>query len=120
MAAVAIMRTYFRDVINVSPETARTIINQGLDDLDSLVEFTKAYIKTLCTTICCPGRMIINLMANISDQPSTIHDPGNLISVLAEKRLLSTDYTSMHQSRTSKPIDSQLMTRALIMSLDPL
>ena len=37
MAAVAIMRTNFRDVINVLSETARTIIDQGLDDFNSLV-----------------------------------------------------------------------------------
>ena len=49
MAAVAIMRTYFQDVINVSAETARTIINQGLDDFYSVVEFTKADMKTLVT-----------------------------------------------------------------------
>ena len=49
MAAVAIMRTYFRDVMNVSAETARTIINQGIDDFDSLVEFTEADMKTLVT-----------------------------------------------------------------------
>ena len=60
MAAGAIMRTYFQDVINISAETARTIIDQGLDDFDSLVEFTEADIKTLCTTIHRPGGMINN------------------------------------------------------------
>ena len=74
MAAVAIMRTYFRVIINVSAETARTIIDQGLDDFDYLVEFTEAYMKTLCTTICRPGGMIINPRANIADQPPTICD----------------------------------------------
>ena len=65
MASVAIMRTYFRDVINVSAETARTIIDQGLDDFDSLMEFTEADMKTLCMTIRCPGEMIIKPKANI-------------------------------------------------------
>ena len=59
MSAVVIMRTYFRDVINVSAEKARTIIDQGLDDFDSLVGFTKADMKTLCTSIRLPGRMSI-------------------------------------------------------------
>ena len=72
MAAVAIMRTYFRDVINVSAETARAITNQG-----------------------------------------------HLISIVAEKRLLMTAYAAMYQARTSRPIDSQSMTWAFIMSLDP-
>ena len=120
MAAVLITRTYFRFVINVSSETSRTIINQGLDDFDSLVEFTKADMKTLCMTIRCPGGMIINTRANIDDQPPTICDPGHLISMLPEKRLLMTAYTAMHQERTLRPIDSQLMTRAFIMSLAPL
>ena len=79
MAAVAITRKYFWDVINVSAETARTIIDQGLDDFDSLVEFTETYMKTLCMTIRCPGGMIINPRANITDQLPTIRDPGHLI-----------------------------------------
>ena len=114
------MRTYFRVVINVSAETARTIIDQGLDNFDSLVEFTKADMKTLCTTICHPGGMIINPRANINDQPPTIRDPGHLIYMVADKRLFVAAYTEMYQARTSRPIDFQLMTRAFIMSLDPL
>ena len=114
------MRTYFRVVINVSAETARTIIDQGLNDLDPLVEFTKADMKTLCTTICRPGRMIINPRANIADQPPTIRDPGHLISMVAEKGLFMTAYVAMHQARTSRTIDSQSTTRAFIISLAPL
>ena len=68
MAAVTIMRTYFLVVINISAETAWNIIDQGLDDFDSLVEFTKEYTKTLCTTIHSPGGMIINPRENIADQ----------------------------------------------------
>ena len=49
MAAVTIIRTYFQDVINVSAETARTIIGQVLDDFDYFVEFTKADMKMLVT-----------------------------------------------------------------------
>ena len=100
MAAVAIMRTYFRDIINVSAETAWTIIDQGLDDFDSFVEFTEADMKTLFTNIRRPGGMIINLRVNIDDQPPTICEPGHLISMVAEKRLLITSYAEMHQSRT--------------------
>ena len=120
MAYVAIMRMYFLDVINVSAETARTIINQGLDDFDSLLEFTKADMKTVCTTIRRPGGMIINSRANITDQPPTINDPGHLISMVSKKRPLMTAYAAMHQVGTSRPIDSQSMTRTFIMSLTPL
>ena len=97
MAAVAIMRTYLRVVINVSEETARTIIDQGLDGFDYLVEFTEADMKTQCTTIRCPGGMIINPRENIADQPPTIRDPGHTIYMEAEKRLLMTSYAKMHQ-----------------------
>ena len=120
MAAIAIMRTYFRVVINVSSEMARTIIDQGLDDFNSLVEFTEAGMKTLCTTIPFPGRMIINPRANIADQHPTILDPGHLISMVAKKGLLITAYVAIHQARTSRPIDSQSTTRAFVMSLVPL
>ena len=79
MDAVTIIRTYFRVIINVSSETSRTIIDQGLDDFDSLVKFTEADMMTLCTTIRRPDGMIINPRANIADQPPTISDPGHLI-----------------------------------------
>ena len=90
MAAVSIMRTYFRNVINVSAETARTIIDQRRNDFDSIVKLTESYMKMLCTTICRPGGMIINPRENIADQPPTICDPGHLILMVAEKRLLMT------------------------------
>ena len=76
MAAIAIMRTYFQDVINVSAETDRNIIDQGLDDFDSLVEFTEADMKNLCTTIRRTGGMMFNTRDNIADQPHTICDLG--------------------------------------------
>ena len=110
MTAVAIMRRYFRVVINVSVETAWNIIDQGLDDLDSLVEFTEADTKTLCRTIRRPGGMILNPRANIADKPPTICDPEHLISMVAEKRFLMTAYAEMHQARTLRPIVSQLTT----------
>ena len=84
------------------------------------MEFAEADMKTLCTTIRFPGRMIINPRANISDQPPNICDPGHLISMVADKRLLMTAYVEMHPARTSRAIDSQSMTRAFIMSLAPL
>ena len=77
-------------------------------------------MKTLCTNIRRPSGMIINLRANIVDKPPTIRDPGHIISMVADKRLLMTAYAAMHQARTSRPIDSLLMTRAFIMTLAPL
>ena len=77
-------------------------------------------MKTLCTTIRRPGRMIINMRANIADQPPTIRDPDHLILMVSEKCLLVTAYVEMHQSCTSRPINSQSMTWAFIVSLAPL
>ena len=111
MATVVIMRTYFRDVIKVSAEMARTIIDQGLDDFDSLMEFTEADTKTLWMTISRPGVMINNPRANIADQPLTICDPRHLILMVAEKRLLMTSYTVMKQARASRQLYPQSMTR---------
>ena len=94
MAAVAIMRTYSQEVTNVSAETAQIIIDQGLDDFDSLVEFTKADMKTLCTTIRRPRRMINNPRENIDEQPTTILDPCYIISMVSKKSLLMTAWTT--------------------------
>ena len=84
------------------------------------MEFTEADTKTLCTTICCPCGMMINPRESISDQPPTIHDPGHLISMVAEKWLLMTSYAKMHQAHTSRLIESQLMNQSFIMSISPL
>ena len=84
------------------------------------MELTEADMKTLCTTIRRPGGMVNNPRANIADQPPTIRDPGHLISMVAEKRLLVTSYAAMHQAHTSRLIYSQSMTLAFIMSLAPL
>ena len=84
------------------------------------MEFTEADMKALCTTIFCPGGMIINLRENIADQTPTTRDPGHIISMVAEKRLIMTAYAAILQACTSRPIDSQSITRSFIMSLAPL
>ena len=120
MAAVAITRTYFRDVIDVTSETVWTIIDQGLNEFNSLVEYNKVDMKTLCTTIRCQSGMIINPRANFAAQPPTLRDPSHFISMVSKKHHTMPAYTEIHQARTSRPMDSQPMTRAFIMSLAPL
>ena len=114
------MRLYLEDVINVSASTARLITNQGLDDFDELSDFSEEDMKTLCNTIRRPGGSIVNPRADQPNQPPTIRDPGNVISMVAEKRLVMTSYAAMHQKRTSRPISALTMTRVFIMSLSPL
>ena len=116
----AIMKTYLQTVVNVTAATARLIIDQGLDDFDELDGFTEDDMKTLCNTIRRPGGTIPNPRARTSGQPPTIKDPGNVVSMVAEKRLILTAYAAMHQTRTSRPINALTMTRTFIMSLAPL
>ena len=120
MANIAIMRTYFQDVINVSAETARWIVDQGLDDFDTLKDFSESDMKTLCATARYPGGMIPNPTAHVAGQAPTIRDPGHVITMVAEKRLIMTAYAAMHQTCTSRPINARTMTRPSIMSLAPL
>ena len=119
MAAV-LMRVFLEDVINVAASTARLITNQGLEDFDELKDFSEEDMRTLCNTIRRPGGSIPNPRAAQADQPPTIRDPGSVISMVAEKRLVMTAYAAMHQTRTSRPITPATMTRAHIMSLSPL
>ena len=114
------MRAFLEDVINVAAPTARLITNQGLDDFDELSGFSEEDMKTLCNAIRRPGGSIVNPRAALPDQPPTIRDPGNVISMVAEKRLVMTAYAAMHQTRTSRPITPATMTRVYIMSLSPL
>ena len=116
----AIMKTYLQTVVNVTAATARLIIDQGLDDFDELDGFSEDDMKTLCYTIRRPGGTIPNPRARTSGQPPTIKDPGNVVSMVAEKRLILTAYAAMHQTRTSRPINALTMTRPFIMSLAPL
>ena len=118
--ANTIMRTYLRNVVNVSAATASLIIDQGMNDFDELDGFSEDDMKTLCNTIRRPGGSIPNPRARIAGQPPVIRDPGNVVSMVAEKRLILTAYAAMHQTRTSRPINATTMTRAFIMSLSPL
>ena len=120
MASIAIMRNYVADIVNFSAETARTIINQGLDDFTTLSDFTKDDMKTLYTAVCCPGGMIVNPRASLADQSPAICDPGHLISMVVENCLIMTVYAAMHNDHTSRPTNSRSMTREFFMSLVPL
>ena len=116
----SIMKTYLQAVVNVSAPTSRLIIDQGLDDFDELDGFSEDDMKTLCNTIRRPGGSIPNPRARTTGQHPIIRDPGNVISMVAEKRLILTAYAAMHQTRTSRPINAETMTRTFTMSLAPL
>ena len=81
----AIMRTYLETVVNVSAATARLITDQGMDDFDELDGFSEDDMKTLCNTIRRPGGSIPNPRARTTGQLPIIRDPGNVISMVAEK-----------------------------------
>ena len=118
--ANAIMRTYLQTVVNVSAATSRLINDKGMDDFDELDDFSEDDMRTLCTNIRRPGGSITNPRVAVRGQPPIIRDPRNVISMVAEERLILTAYAAMHQTRTSSPINAQTMTRTFIMSLVPL
>ena len=111
------MRTYFADIVSVSAENARTIVDQGLDNFTTLSDFTEDDMKTLSTTVCRPGGIIVNPRAALADQPPTIRDPGHLISVVTEKQLIMMVYAAMHNDRTSRLTNSRLMNREFVIYL---
>ena len=118
--AAAIMRVYLETVVNISDPTAYLITKQGLDEFDELKDFSENDMRTLSLTIRRPGDSIPNPRATDSGQPPTIRDPVNLISIFAEKRLVLTAYTAMHQTRTSRLINARTVTRYFIISLSSL
>ena len=83
--ANAIMKTYLQAVVNVSAATSRLINDKGMDDFDELDDFSEDDMRTLCTNIRRPGGSITNPRVAVRSQPPIIRDPGNIISMVAEK-----------------------------------
>ena len=102
----AIMRTYLETVVNVSAATARLITDQDMDDFNELDGFSEDDMRSLCTTIRRTGCSIPNLRVVVRGQPLIIRYPGNVLSMVAEKRLILTAYAAMHQTRTSRLINT--------------
>ena len=119
MAAV-LMRVYLGNVVNVSASTARVMTNQGLDDFDTITNFTEDYMKTLCVSIRRPGGLVANLRAANPGQPAELRNPGHVVSLISEKRLLLPAFAAHHLARISHPINPVSMTRVYITSLSPL
>ena len=107
-------------MINTSTDTVRTIVNQGLDDFNTLADFSESDMKMLCARVSRSGGMIPNPTANVAGQPPTIRDPGHVISMVAGKRLIMTAYAAMHQTCTSRPINIITTTSPFIISSAPL
>ena len=100
MAAV-LMRQYLETVVNVSAPTARVMTDQGLDDFDTVTDFTEDDMKTLCVSIRRPGGLVPNPRAADPNQPPEIRNPGHVVSMISEKRLLLTAFAAHHLARTS-------------------
>ena len=56
----------------------------------------------------------------VQGQPANLRNPGHVIYMIAEKRLILTSYATMHLSRTSRPINAVILTRDCITFLSPL
>ena len=84
--AISDFEKWLRDEMKVSDEKSRKAIeNEGLDDLDILLEFTAATIKILCETVRRPGGI---------DSTTNVAHAGNHISALSLIRLQQATYVA--------------------------
>ena len=61
MAAIAVaIITYLENIINVTPECARAIYDQGIESFDFLREFGEDNMKSISSTARCLGGTIVN------------------------------------------------------------
>ena len=96
MAAGNIFRQYLQTVIGLTIQ-ADTVRNEGLDDMDSFIEFDEAGIKTLCNSVRKPGGRIPdpNYVAAIAGAPHPlVSNPGMHIPAICETKMILAAYTA--------------------------
>ena len=55
-----LMRVYLENVVNVFAPTVQVMTNQGLDDFNTITDFTEDNMKTLYLSIGRPGELVNN------------------------------------------------------------
>ena len=119
------IRTYLKDVIglgNNAEGTARAnaIIEEGLDDVDVLVELYEDdgdLISTLCSNVRKPAGTIDQpgwvAPANVvpAPNPPQVPKPGLSISAICEQRLLLAAYAASVYNKTGRTIDTAILNR---------
>ena len=77
-------------------------------------------MKSLSFTIYFLGGTIIYPDTGIQGHHAEIRNLGLVISMITEKCLVLTSYASMYQKRTSRQVNTTIMNKVIITSLDPL
>lgn len=114
-------RTYLRNVIGAGTnEKADAIREEGLEFLDSLVDFEKDDIKTLCRSVRRPGGTIVNPTHNpnnpVAGIPERISNPGFNIPAIVETRLIQAAYTAKIFNRMGRTLTQDALALTVIRS----
>jgi hypothetical protein len=112
MATEAAMRRYLKDAIGLGANAlgttrANAIMAEGLDSFDSLVDFDKDDIKSLCSTVRKPGGMIVDL----NDRNRNINNPRTSIPAIAEGRLQLCAYAATIYQRIGREVNVATLSR---------
>ena len=93
MAAVNAIRTYLKEVIGLGDDEqgtqrANAMISEGLDGFESLTDFNKEDIKSLCSSIRKPGGLVVDP----NDNNRQVQNPGISLPAISESRLITCAY----------------------------
>ena len=93
MAATNVIRAYLKEVIGLGDDDqgtnrANAMIAEGLDSFESMMDFSKEDIKSLCSSIRKPGGLVVDP----NDADRQVQNPGLSIPAIAESRLITCAY----------------------------
>ena len=69
------MRVYLENFISVSSPMARVITDQGLNNFNTMINFSESEMKALCVTIHHPEGLVLNPRATNTGQPEDLREP---------------------------------------------
>ncbi len=112
MAAEAAIRTYLKEIIGLGMDQlgtnrANAIIAEGLNSFDTLVDFNKDDIKSLCSTVRKPGGTVVDP----NDNTRTVNNPGMSIPAIAESRLQLSAYGAAIYKKIGRDIDATTLSK---------
>jgi hypothetical protein len=107
MAEANAIRAYLRNVIGMGndalgTERATAVMAEGLDDMQSFLNFEKEDIKALCSTIRKPGGTI----PDPQDQARNIPNPGLSLPAICESRMILASYGAKIYQQMGREISS--------------
>ena len=111
MAATIQLRTYLNNVIGLNNNArANAIIDEGIDSLTALTEFSDDDVTTLCNSVRKPGGTII---VNGAEVPN----PGQRIPAICETRLRLAVYGAKIYATVGRGIDANSLSAARLQEL---